>query len=52
MISIKVFFENGDSLSTQINTDIDGARRYYIGRQFNLGIENDVMVKAIDVQAI
>ena len=50
MIDIKVTFDNGDHLNTGINADLEGAKKYYLGRYFNLGNgENDLMVKAVKV---
>lgn len=33
----KVTFDNNDSLVTEINTDLTGATKYYLGRTFNIG---------------
>ena len=51
-IEVKVTFEDGDSLTTQINTDLEGAKKYYLGKMFNLGVEDDVMKKAVKVEEI
>ena len=52
MITVKVTFEDGDSLQTDINTTLEGARRYYLGQYFNLGTVEDRMVKAVKVEQI
>ena len=52
MITVKVTFEDGDYLTTGINTDLDGAKQYYEGRLFNLGCVEDHMVKAVKVEEI
>jgi hypothetical protein len=53
MISVKVTFENGDSLVTSINSNLEGAKNYYLGRVFNLGNgEKDVMTKAVKIKLI
>ena len=53
MKTVKVTFDNGDSLTTQINGTPEEIRAYYIGRQFNLGNgENDLMAVAISVEFI
>lgn len=31
------YFENGDTITTLINTDAQGAVDYYYGKTFNLG---------------
>lgn len=52
-IAVKVWFDNGNSLTTMINTDLTGAKAYYLGRFFNLGNGgNDVMTKAVLVEEI
>ena len=52
MITVKVTFEDGDYLTTGINTDLEGAKKYYEGRVFNLGSVEDRMVKAISVEQV
>jgi hypothetical protein len=48
---IKVTFDNGDTLNTEINGSEDEIKKYYIGKQFNLGIgPKDNMVKATNVE--
>ena len=53
-IIVKVTFENGDSLVTSINTDLEGAKKYYItGEPINIGIgPNDNCQKAIKVEEV
>lgn len=49
--NIKVTFNNGDSLTTEINGSEDEIKKYYIGKDFNLGIGGkDKMVKATNVE--
>ncbi len=50
MISVKVTFQNGNSLTTSINTDLQGAKDYYINKFFNLGSVDDDMQKAVKVE--
>lgn len=53
MITVKVKFDNNDSIITGINTDLEGAKSYYLERIFNLGSgENDLMAKAVLVEEI
>jgi hypothetical protein len=52
MIDIKVTFANGDTISTSINATLQEAQKYYIGQYFNLGIEDDLMTKAVKVEQI
>ena len=52
MIAIKVIFQDGNSLKTMINATLKEAKKYYLGRYFNLGCEGDDMQKAIRVETI
>ena len=56
MITVKVTFSDNDSLVTGINTDLEGAKEYYIGKTFNLGgvfnPEKDRMVQGVTVELI
>ena len=52
MNTFKVFFSNGDSLITGFNGTLKDAEKYYVGKYFNFGIENDIMTKGIKVQKI
>jgi hypothetical protein len=50
MKTIKVYFSNGQHLLTNINGTDDDILAYYIGKEFNLGNdENDLMVIATKV---
>ena len=52
-IGVKIIFDNGDSLYTEINTDLAGAEKYYLGKVFNIGVgENDKMAKVVKVEEI
>jgi hypothetical protein len=53
MIDVKVTFANGSHLVTGINTDLEGAKKYYIGKTFNIGQgEKDKMTKAVKVELV
>lgn len=41
MLYFKIGFENDDSFETGFNGTLDEARRYYLGRVFNLGTVDD-----------
>lgn len=52
MITVKVTFKNGDHLTTGINATLDDAKRYYIGNTFNLGVDDDLLTKAVSVEEV
>ena len=49
---VKVTFKNGDSLVTDINLDLKSAKKYYLGKVFNLGCEDDNMQTAVSVEEV
>lgn len=50
MRTIKVTFDNGDSIITNINGTESEIKDYYIGSAFNIGNYEDCFVKAISVE--
>ncbi len=53
MKTVKVYFDNGDSITTGINGTDDEIRKYYaIGKYFNLGIDGDLMTKVTEVNFV
>ena len=49
--SVLVTFDNGDEMNTWINTDLEGAKDYYLNKWFNIGSgEQDLMAKAVLVE--
>ena len=54
MISIKVVFENGDFLITDINATFEEAAKYYVGQSFNFGdtdeYPQDRILKCVAIQ--
>ena len=50
MKTVKVTFDNGDSIITNINGTESEIRDYYIGNIFNIGTYEDCLVKAISVE--
>jgi hypothetical protein len=53
MNTVKVTFEDGDTIITGINTTLEGAKEYYVGKWFNLGQGgNDKMVRAVGVELL
>ena len=52
MIDVKVTLEDGDHFTTGINATLKGAKKYYLGKYFNFGIESDLMKKAVKVEVV
>lgn len=49
--SIKVTFDNGDTINTEINGTEETIKKYYIGKTFNLGTDEDEKkTKAVKVE--
>ena len=51
-IVVRVTIADGNSLTTRINTDLEGAKAYYIGNWFNLGVADDDMQQAVGVEEV
>jgi len=47
---IKVTFEDGNTIETPINGTKREIEDYYVGKYFNMGVEDDKMVKALSVE--
>ncbi|MEC0031175.1 hypothetical protein P4L24_25345 [Bacillus cereus] len=52
MITVKCFYENGDTVTTQINCTFEQAKEYYVGKIFNLGSITDNLQKCIKVKLL
>ena len=56
MIAVTITYEDGSTISTNINGTIEEARAYYIGQAFNFGDTEehpaDRMVKAVAVDEV
>lgn len=54
MITVRVYWSNGDKLTTRINATLEEARDYYIGRPFNIGDGSggDLVVRALRVELV
>jgi len=52
MKTVRVTFDNGDSVTTSINGTDEEIRRYYVGNKFNLGdgAGGDLMAVALSVE--
>ncbi len=53
MLDLKIYFDNGDNLTTGFNGTKEDAEKYYIGKYFNLGdADKDVMTKGVKVEVL
>lgn len=53
MNEYKIHFSNGDFLTTGFNGNLTEAKKYYVGKFFNLGNgEHDKMIKVIKIEVI
>lgn len=52
MDAVKVTFTNGDVIITDFNAQVsrEEMAKYYMGKWFNLGVEDDDMHKAVKVE--
>lgn len=48
--TLRVTFENNNSIRTDFNGTSEEACDYYIGKMFNLGIESDDMQRAVTIE--
>ncbi len=56
-VRVKAIFENGDSLTSGFNGTLDDARKYYLGKRFDMtrGWDEgspEVFVKCVQVEEI
>jgi len=52
MLTLKIKYENGEVRHTRINTTEQGAKEYYIGKIFNIGIVSDNLQKCVDIEVL
>jgi len=52
MITVKVTFADGNTITTPINATLEGARKYYVGKWFNFGIDGDNMARAVSCEEL
>lgn len=48
--TVKVCFEDGDSLVTRINGTTEQIEQYYLNHTFNLGTSNDNLKKCVKIE--
>jgi hypothetical protein len=52
MITVKCTYENGDTVTTKINTTFKEAQWYFLNRYFQVGIGPDAMQKCVAIEEI
>jgi ribosomal protein L21E len=52
MITVKCTYENGDQITTRINTTFEEAKRYFLGKTFNIGTIEDNLQKCVKVEMV
>lgn len=56
MNTVKVYFEDGNTITTSINANLKEATKYYLGKSFQFGdseeCPQDKMVKAVKVEIL
>lgn len=50
MRHIIITYSNGQSIETEINGTVEDIERYYLGKVFNLGADEDNMQIALSVE--
>lgn len=51
-ITVKITADDGDTWTTGFNGSLADAKKYYVGKKFNLGRDEDRMVKAVKVELV
>lgn len=51
-MTVKVNYENGDSIATRFNGTIEEATTYYVGKNFNIGVVSDNLQKCNSIEVI
>ncbi len=53
MNTYKITYSNNDTVVTEFNGTLEDAKRYYVGRVFNLGNgEHDLMARGVSVEVV
>jgi len=52
MTTVKCFYSNDDTITTDINGTIETAEKYFLNRWFNIGSVSDNMQQCIKVELI
>lgn len=52
MLTIKINYENGDYTHTRINTSVEEAQAYYVGKIFNIGVASDNLQKCTSIEIL
>lgn len=52
MITVKCFYENGNTVTTGINATFEEAEQYFVGKKFNLGTVQDDLQKCVKIALV
>lgn len=52
MLTVKCTYSNNDEIITDINTDLEGAKKYFLNKLFNLGSDSDNIQRCIKVEEL
>jgi hypothetical protein len=52
VLTIKCYYENGDTMTTGFNGSFASAEEYYLEKSFNLGIETDNIQKCVKIENV
>jgi ribosomal protein L21E len=50
MITVKCYYENGDTVTTGINATFKQAESYFVGKVFNIGAVEDNLQKCTKIE--
>ena len=51
-MELRVYFDDGNHLDTRFNGTLEEAKKYYIGKTFNLGVDRDDMRKCTGLEPL
>ncbi|WP_180953868.1 hypothetical protein [Bacillus sp. M6-12] len=52
MITVKCYYENGDTITTGINATFEQAEDYFVGKVFNIGSVEDNMQTCTKIELV
>lgn len=52
MITVKCYYENGNTVTTGINATFEQAEQYFVGNVFNIGTVEDNLQRCIKIEQV